>query len=147
MFWNVLGVNANDERLRTTNVAAVMVTAILPPFAHHGARINLSISALGDAESLQGGTLLATPLVAADGQVYAVGQGTILISSLIAPRGGLADPDAPRGVPTTARIADGAIVEREINFEFANKQEVALALKTNLILLQRVGWHWLLIVF
>ncbi len=123
-----LGVNANDDRLRTTNVAAVIVTALLPPFARHGATIDITISALGDSESLQGGTLLATPLVAADGQVYAVGQGTISLSSLIAPRGGLADAGAPRGVPTSGRIAGGAIVEHEINFNLDQKTEIKLAL-------------------
>ena len=123
-----LGVNANSDRLRTTIVAAVIVTAKLPPFARHGGLIDITISALGDAESLQGGTLLATPLVAADGRVYAVGQGTIALSSLIAPRGGLADAGAPRGVPTSGRIAGGAIVENEINFELNEKSNIRLAL-------------------
>ncbi len=123
-----LGVNANSDRLRTTNVAAVIVTAVLPPFARHGATIDITVSALGDSESLQGGTLLATPLVAADGQVYAVGQGTISLSSLVAPRGGLADPDAPRGVPTSGRIASGAIVENEIAFNLEDKTEIRMAL-------------------
>ena len=123
-----LGVNANEDRLRTTNVAAVIVTAKLPPFARHGALIDITISALGDSESLQGGTLLATPLVAADGEVYAVGQGTIALSSLIAPRGGLADEGAARGVPTSGRIAGGAIIENEINFDLNEKSSIRLAL-------------------
>ena len=123
-----LGVNANDDRLRTTNVAAVIVTAILPAFSRHGSKIDINVSALGDAESLQGGTLLATPLVAADGQVYAVGQGTVSISSLVTPRGGLGNPDATRGVPTSARITSGAIVENEINFDLNNKRDINLAL-------------------
>ena len=79
-----LGVNVRDSNLRTDNVAAVMVTANLPPFSTQGTRIDVSVSALGDAESLQGGTLLVTPLVGADGEVYAVAQGTLAVTGFSA---------------------------------------------------------------
>ena len=75
------GVNIRDAgTFRTNNLAAVMVTAVLPPFARHGSRIDITVSTMGDAKSLQGGTLLVTPLLGADGEVYAVGQGAIAIS-------------------------------------------------------------------
>ena len=79
-----LGVNIRDENLRTANVAAVMVTATLPPFARQGSRIDIKISSLGDASNLRGGTLLVTPLMGADGEVYAVGQGAIQVSGFAA---------------------------------------------------------------
>src|SRR5690606_39016381 len=73
-----LGVNVTGEQFRPKNVAAVMVTAALPPFARAGARIDIVVSAIGDAKSLLGGTLLMTPLNGADGQIYAVAQGSVL---------------------------------------------------------------------
>ncbi len=121
-----LGVNVRDQSLNTGNVAAVMVTATLPPFTNQGARIDISVSALGDAKSLQGGTLLVTPLLAADGQVYAVAQGPMVIS------GFTASGDAAKitqNIPTTGRIPSGAIVEREIDFKLADLDQVRLALR------------------
>jgi flagellar P-ring protein precursor FlgI len=108
-----LGVNTRDQvtALSTKNIAAVMVTAQLPAFARSGSRIDISISALGDATNLTGGTLLVTPLLAADGEVYAVGQGT-LSTGAIAARGAAAS--VTRGVPTSARMANGATVEKEV---------------------------------
>ena len=101
-----LGVNTRDQvtALSTKNLAAVMVTAELPAFARSGSRVDISVSALGDATNLTGGTLLVTPLLAADGEVYAVGQGT-LSTGAIAARGAAAS--VTRGVPTSARIANG----------------------------------------
>ncbi|HEY9567634.1 MAG TPA: flagellar basal body P-ring protein FlgI [Thalassobaculum sp.] len=121
-----LGVNARDEDLDTDNVAAVMVTAILPAFATQGTRIDITVSAIGDAESLLGGQLLVTPLIGADGEVYAVGQGPVAVSGFSA-QGQAAS--VTRGVPTAGRIANGAIVEREINFALSRMETVRIALR------------------
>ncbi|MEQ9146358.1 MAG: flagellar basal body P-ring protein FlgI [Parvibaculaceae bacterium] len=121
-----LGVNTRDTDLKTDNVAAVMVTANLPAFAPQGTRIDVTVSAMGDAESLQGGTLLVTPLMGADGEVYAVSQGPVAVGGFSA--GGEA-ATIKRGVPTNGRISNGAIVEREINFEMADLGLLRLALR------------------
>ncbi|MTI10587.1 flagellar basal body P-ring protein FlgI [Curvivirga aplysinae] len=121
-----LGVNARDGSLNTANVAAVMVTATLPPFARQGSRIDVQVSALGDASSLLGGTLLVTPLLAADGEVYAVSQGTLAIGGFQA--GGDAETIV-KGVPTSGRIANGAIVEQEIPFALNSLTEFHLSLR------------------
>jgi flagellar P-ring protein precursor FlgI len=111
--------------MQTKNVAAVMVTANLPAFAAQGTRIDISVSAMGDAKSLQGGTLLVTTLFGADGQIYAVGQGPVAISGFSA--SGAAE-SVSRGVPTAGRIANGAIVEREIGFSLASEHTLRLSL-------------------
>ncbi len=121
-----LGVNVRDQNLNTGNVAAVMVTATLPPFKNQGAKIDVNISALGDAKSLQGGTLLVTPLMAADGEVYAVAQGSVNVAGFAA--GGQAT-QVTQNIPTAARIPEGAIVEREIDFRLEDLDEVRLALR------------------
>lgn len=121
-----LGVNTRDSNLKTVNVAAVMVTANLPPFAAQGSRMDVNISALGDANSLQGGTLLVTPLMGADGEVYSVAQGSLAVGGFTA--GGKA-ATITRGVPTSARIANGAIVEREIEFNLADRSSLRLSLR------------------
>ena len=121
-----LGVNTRDGKIKTKNVAAVMVTGSLPAFARQGTRIDVSISALGDAKSLQGGTLLVTPMLGADGEVYAIAQGQVAIA------GFSAQGDAQsivKGVPTSGRIANGGIIEREILFDFANQKSIKLALR------------------
>jgi len=123
-----LGVNTrdNERQLDTRNVAAVMVTANLPPFARPGSRIDIAVSALGDATNLTGGTLLVTPLLGADGEVYAVAQGAIATGAISA-RGAAAS--VTRGVPTSGRIANGAIVEREIPFTLASRDRIRLSLR------------------
>ncbi len=123
-----LGVNTrdNETRLDTRNVAAVMVTANLPAFARPGSRIDIAVSALGDATNLTGGTLLVTPLLGADGEVYAVAQGAVATGA-IAARG--AGASVTRGVPTSGRIANGAIVEREVPFQLANRNRLRLSLR------------------
>lgn len=121
-----LGVNVRDQNLNTGNVAAVMVTATLPPFTNQGATIDVNISALGDSESLQGGTLLVTPLLAADGEVYAVAQGSVNVSGYSA--GGAAQ-QVTQNIPTSARVPNGAIVEREIDFKLENLSQVRLSLR------------------
>src|SRR4051794_7614021 len=110
-----LGVNTRDQvaKLQTKDLAAVMVTAELPAFTHSGSRIDVAVSALGDATNLTGGTLLVTPLLAADGEVYAVAQGAVATGA-IAARGAAAS--VSRGVPTAGQIANGAIVEKEVAF-------------------------------
>jgi flagellar P-ring protein precursor FlgI len=123
-----LGVNTRDQerQLDTRNVAAVMVTANLPAFARTGARIDISVSALGDATNLTGGMLLVTPLLAADGEVYAVAQGPV-VTGAISARG--AAGSVTRGVPTAGRIANGATVEREVPFRFAATSQLRLSLR------------------
>ena len=121
-----LGVNTRGTNLRTANVAAVMVTANLPPFSTQGTRVDVTVSALGDAKSLLGGTLLVTPLLGADGEVYAVGQGSLAISGFAA-EGEAAK--VTRGVPTVGRIANGAVVEREIEFALKGQTALRLALR------------------
>ena len=121
-----LGVNVRGAQMRTGNVAAVMVTANLPAFATQGTRMDVTVSALGDSKSLQGGTLLVTPLLGADGNVYAVAQGSLAIS------GFQAEGDAAkivRGVPTVGRISNGAIIEREIEFALNKLGQLRLALR------------------
>ena len=121
-----MGVNTRGANMRTANVAAVMVTANLPPFATQGSRIDVSISALGDAKSLQGGTLLVTPLMGADGEVYAIAQGALAVGGFTA-KGDAAS--VTRGVPTAARIANGALVEREVDFKLGTQSAVRLSLR------------------
>ena len=119
-------VNRSNTDLETKNLAAVMVTATLPAFARQGGEIDVTVASLGDATSLQGGTLLATPLIGADGEVYAVSQGNITIGGFKA--GGAAET-VVRGVPTSGRIVRGAIVEREIPFELNSITGLKLSLR------------------
>ena len=123
-----LGVNTRDQiaNLTTKNVAAVMVTAELPAFARTGSRIDVTVGALGDATNLTGGILLVTPLLAADGEVYAVAQGA-LATGAIAARG--AASSVSRGVPTSGRIANGASVEREVAYRLDKATAVRLGLR------------------
>ena len=121
-----LGVNVTGEQYRPKNVAAVFVTATLPPFARSGSRIDVTVSAIGDAKSLQGGTLVMTPLNGADGQIYAVSQGTIIAGGVSA------QGDAGsvvEGVPTAGVIPTGARVEREISFDLNSMSSLRLALR------------------
>jgi flagellar P-ring protein precursor FlgI len=121
-----LGVNIRDESMTTKNIAAVMVTATLPPFTNQGSRIDVTVSTLGDAKSLQGGVLLVTPLLGADGQVYAVSQGSISIAGFSA--SGSSGSSVTQNIPTAGRIANGAIVEREVPFQLAGMTSTRLSL-------------------
>jgi flagellar P-ring protein precursor FlgI len=121
-----LGVNTRGANLRTANVAAVMVTANLPAFATQGTRLDVTVSALGDSKSLQGGTLLVTPLLGADGEVYAVGQGSVAIAGFQA-EGEAAK--VTRGVPTVGRISNGALIEREVEFKLNAQRGLRLSLR------------------
>ncbi|SNX72523.1 flagellar P-ring protein precursor FlgI [Cereibacter ovatus] len=122
-----LGVNVTGEQYRPKNVAAVFVTATLPPFARAGSQVDVTVSAIGDAKSLLGGTLVMTPMNGADGQIYAVAQGAIIAGGVSA------EGEAARvvqGVPTSGTIPEGARVEREVEFELASLRNVRLALRT-----------------
>ncbi len=122
-----LGVgNLSSQELRTANTAAVMVTAELPPFGRRGGTIDVVVSSLGDASSLHGGTLLVTPLVGADNKIYAVSQGALAVGGFAA-EGSAASVKS--GVPTVGRIDNGAIIEREVEFDLAALQTIRLALR------------------
>lgn len=123
-----LGVaNIDANLLQTKNTAAVMVTAKLPPFARRGGPIDVTVSSLGDSTSLRGGTLLVTPLSGADGEVYAVAQGAVAVSGFRAEGAG---GTITEGVPTIARIDNGAIVEREVGFNLNQMESFRVALRT-----------------
>ncbi len=123
-----LGVNAkaSETILKMKNVASVMVTAHMPSFARQGSEVDVTISSLGDSKSLEGGMLLATPLVAADGNTYAVAQGALVVGGFTAE--GKAGT-VSKNHPTVARIAGGAIVERETGYELASQDKIRLILK------------------
>lgn len=121
-----LGVNVTGEEYRPKNVAAVFVTAVLPPFARTGGKIDVTVSAIGDAKSLQGGTLVMTPLNGADGNIYAVAQGTIVAGGISAEGEGAR---IVQGVPTAGTIPAGARVEREVEFDFSQLSTIRLALR------------------
>ena len=123
---NRMGVKPTDSGLDSKNVAAVMVTAALPAFARQGGRIDVTVSALGDSKSLLGGTLLVTPLLGADGEVYAVAQGQLAVGGFQA--GGNAET-VTKGVPTSGRIANGAIVEREVKYSIGDLKDIKLTLR------------------
>lgn len=121
-----LGVNVTGERFRPNNVAAVLVTAVLPPFSRVGSQIDVTVSAIGDSKSLLGGTLIMTPLKAADGEIYAVSQGTVLAGGVSAEGDGAS---VVMGVPTSGVIPSGARVEREIQFDLSSVSTLRLALR------------------
>ncbi len=121
-----LGVNVTGEQFRPKNVAAVFVTASLPPFARAGSQIDVTVSAIGDAKSLLGGTLVMTPLNAADGEIYAVSQGTIIAGGVAAEGDGA---NVTQGVPTSGVIPSGARIEREIDFRLDDLTDLRLALR------------------
>ncbi len=122
-----LGVNTRGNAANTLNVAAVVVTATLPPFTRQGTRIDVAVSSLGDAQSLLGGTLLVTPLMGADGEVYAVAQGQLSVAGFSA--AGAGGTSVTKGVPTAGRLANGAIVEREVPFSLVTLDRLTLSLR------------------
>lgn len=121
-----MGVTVNPKEIKAENVAAVMVTAALPPFARTGARIDATVSSIGDAENLQGGNLLMTPLKGADGNVYAVAQGPVNTGGFAAEGAGAS---VSKNFPTVGRLIEGATVEREVNFEFNARTALTLSLQ------------------
>lgn len=118
-----MGIEVSSDQINSRNVAAVMVTAELPPFAFSGDTIDITISSLGDARSLQGGTLFMTPLQAANGEIYAVAQGASSIGGFSAESGG---SQSSQNHPTVATIPNGAIVEKEVEFDLNNEELVFL---------------------
>ena len=122
-----LGINTRDATIDTKNVAFVTVTANLPAFAAPGSHVDVTVSSMGDAKSLLGGTLIVTPLLGADGEVYAVAQGTVQTGAISA--SGASGSSVTRGVPTSGRIADGASVEKENNFKLASMTTMRLTLR------------------
>lgn len=122
-----LGVNTRSAVPNTKDVAAVMVTANLPPFSAPGAKIDVTVSAIGDAKSLLGGTLVMAPLYGPDGQVYAVAQGTVQTGSVSA--SGASGSTISKGVPTAGRIAGGANVEKDTSFQLASMTVLRLTLR------------------
>ncbi len=121
-----LGLNTRGATMRTANMAAVIVTANLPPFGTQGTRLDVTVSSLGDAKSLQGGTLLVTPLLGADGEVYAVAQGAVAVGGFSA-QGDAAS--ITKGIPTVGRIANGGLIEREVDFQLNRQRGLRLALR------------------
>ncbi len=121
-----LGINVRDARLRTRNIAAVMVTADLPPYTGTGSRIDVTVTSMGDATSLKGGTLLMTPLTGGDGLVYAAAQGPLAVSGFTVQ--GAAE-QLTQGVPTAGRIPNGALIEREVPGTFRDLPELVFELK------------------
>lgn len=121
-----MGINARGGQIKAKNIAAVMVTANLPPFARQGSRIDVVVSAVGDAKNLQGGTLLATPLTGANGEVYAVAQGQIAVGATSAKS---SNQSVVKGVPTSGKIPSGAIIENEIPFELESLKSITIALR------------------
>ena len=123
-----LGINIRDQeaKLQAKNIAAVVVTATLPGFARTGGRIDVAVSSIGDAKDLAGGMLVVTPLLAADGEVYAVAQGAIATGAI---RASGANSTVTRGVPTSGRIANGATVEKEVGYQLVNKPSLRIGLR------------------
>ncbi|HEX9785063.1 MAG TPA: flagellar basal body P-ring protein FlgI [Opitutaceae bacterium] len=122
------GINVSASLVKSKNVAAVMITAEIPPFLKPGQRIDVTVSSLGDAKSLQGGVLLQTPLVGANDEVYAVAQGPVAVGGFL---GGVAGPGGAtvqKNHPTVGMISGGAIVEREIPMQLVNDGEMRLLL-------------------
>lgn len=121
-----LGVNVQGEQIKPKNVAAVLVTASLPPFARNGSSIDVSVSSIGDAGSLEGGTLILTPLKGADNEVYAVAQGSIIVSGIDVKAQAARET---RGTPTGGSVPNGARIERELNYDFNERSTLVLALR------------------
>ncbi len=125
-FLERLGVNVQGADIKTKNIAAVTVTSTLPAFSRLGTRIDIKVSALGDAKSLKGGTLLATPLLGADGNVYAVAQGAVSLSDFTPVSGDVKTKSS--SVQTNGYIQSGAIVEDEIDFSFVDMHNIKFSL-------------------
>jgi flagellar P-ring protein precursor FlgI len=123
------GVNVSASTLSSKNIAVVMVTADIPPFLKNGARIDVTVASMGDAKSLSGGVLLQTPLLGADGKVYAVAQGPLVLGGFSEGAGGAGGATVTKNHPTTAQIINGALVEREIPMQIVHDHSVELLLR------------------
>lgn len=124
------GINVPAATLQSKNVAAVMVTADIPAFVKNGTRLDVTVSAIGDAKSLQGGVLLQTPLMGADGKVYAVAQGALAVGGFIGGAGGAGGATVQKNHPTVAQIAGGALVEQEVPTAIVHNEKLELLLRS-----------------
>jgi flagellar P-ring protein precursor FlgI len=122
------GLSVASTDIKAKNVAAVMITADISAFLKPGARIDVTVAAMGDAKSLQGGVLLQTPMIGADGRVYAVAQGPVAIGGFLGGAGGAGGATVQKNHPTVGSISNGAIVEREIAAEFVRDNTLRLLL-------------------
>jgi flagellar P-ring protein precursor FlgI len=122
------GLTVSAEQVKAKNVAAVMITADIAAFLKNGSRIDVTVASLGDAKSLNGGVLLQTPLLGADGRVYAVAQGAIAVGGFIGGSGGPGGATVQKNHPTVGQISNGAIVEREIPATFVRDGQLSLQL-------------------
>jgi flagellar P-ring protein FlgI len=123
-----LGVQVDNKQLRLKNVAAVVVTATIPAFSRNGSRLDIVVSSLGNARSLRGGVLIQTPLRGADRRTYAVAQGSLILGGFSA--SGSSGSSVTENATNTARVPNGALVEREIATEFTQKGHLTLSLRT-----------------
>ncbi|MFO1497066.1 MAG: flagellar basal body P-ring protein FlgI [Verrucomicrobiota bacterium] len=124
------GINVPAATLQSKNVAAVMVTADIPAFVKNGTRLDVTVSAMGDAKSLQGGVLLQAPLLGADGKVYAVAQGALAVGGFIGGAGGAGGATVQKNHPTVAQISAGALVEKEIPTAIVHNGNLELLLRS-----------------
>ena len=122
-----MGIRTDPILIKVKNVASVMVTSELPPFARPGSKVNITISSMGDAKSLQGGILLITPLKGADGNTYAVAQGPINLGGFAVSEGG---DSAQKNHPTVGTIPQGASVERAIPFDLFQSNKIRIVLRS-----------------
>lgn len=133
-----LGVQVDGRQLRLRNIAAVVVTADVPPFARQGARLDVTVSSIGNARSLRGGVLVQTPLRGADRKTYAVSQGPLIVGGFGAQ--GTTGSSVKAGTTNTGRIPSGALVEREIQTAIGEKGAITLALRSpNFVTAQRIA--------
>jgi flagellar P-ring protein precursor FlgI len=123
-----MGIHVKPKEVKVNNVAAVMVSATLPPFSRIGKKMDVTVSSIGDAKSLQGGTLLLTPLKGVDGRVYALAQGPIAVGGFSA--GGAAGGGVTKNHPTVGTISGGATVEKEIPLPMEDQRELMLVLNS-----------------
>lgn len=122
------GISVDPTQMKAKNAAAVMITADIGPYMKPGSRIDVTVASLGDAKTLQGGVLLQTPLMGADGRVYAVAQGPVAIGGFLGGAGGPGGATVQKNHPTVGSISNGAIVEREIPTHFYRDGMMALQL-------------------
>ncbi len=122
------GITVSADQLRVKNIAAVMVTGLLPPFARKGSRIDVTVSSIGDAENIQGGVLIMTPLSAANSEIYVTAQGQIALGGFSAGGGGTRVQSAH---PTVGRIPNGGLVEKEVPVDFSGRTQLTLVLNNS----------------
>ncbi len=120
------GLAMRDKDLKSNNIAAVMITAVLPPFAKAGAKLDVMVSSIGDAKSLLGGTLLMTPLRGADGEIYAVAQGAVTIGGFVAT--GNSGGAVGKNHTTVGYITNGALIEKELQYDFEKNRQLTINL-------------------